>query len=58
MARLAPGGVLYFSNNFRKFELEPNLAERYAVEEITAQTIDPDFSRNGKIHRAWKIMAR
>ncbi len=22
MARLAPGGVLYFSNNFRKFELE------------------------------------
>jgi 23S rRNA (guanine2445-N2)-methyltransferase / 23S rRNA (guanine2069-N7)-methyltransferase len=58
MARLAPGGVLYFSNNFRKFELEPNLSERYAVEEITAQTIDPDFARNGKIHRAWKIMAR
>lgn len=58
MARLAPGGVLYFSNNFRKFELEANLGERYAVEEITAQTIDPDFSRNAKIHRAWKIMAR
>ena len=58
MARLAPGGVLYFSNNFRKFELEANLGERYAVEEITAQTIDPDFARNAKIHRAWKIMAR
>jgi 23S rRNA (guanine2445-N2)-methyltransferase / 23S rRNA (guanine2069-N7)-methyltransferase len=58
MARLAPGGVLYFSNNFRKFELEANLGERYAVEEITAQTIDQDFSRNAKIHRAWRIMAR
>jgi 23S rRNA (guanine2445-N2)-methyltransferase / 23S rRNA (guanine2069-N7)-methyltransferase len=58
MARLAPGGVLYFSNNFRKFQLEENLTERYAVEEITAQTIDPDFARNGKIHRAWKITAR
>ncbi|MBV4494560.1 bifunctional 23S rRNA (guanine(2069)-N(7))-methyltransferase RlmK/23S rRNA (guanine(2445)-N(2))-methyltransferase RlmL [Pseudomonas sp. SWRI12] len=58
MARLAPGGVLYFSNNFRKFQLEDNLGERYAVEEITAKTIDPDFARNGKIHRAWKIMAR
>jgi 23S rRNA (guanine2445-N2)-methyltransferase / 23S rRNA (guanine2069-N7)-methyltransferase len=58
MARLAPGGVLYFSNNFRKFELEPNLSERYAIEEITAQTIDADFSRNAKIHRAWKITAR
>jgi 23S rRNA (guanine2445-N2)-methyltransferase / 23S rRNA (guanine2069-N7)-methyltransferase len=58
MARLAPGGVLYFSNNFRKFALEENLTERYAVEEITTQTIDPDFARNGKIHRAWKITAR
>ncbi|MEN1835109.1 bifunctional 23S rRNA (guanine(2069)-N(7))-methyltransferase RlmK/23S rRNA (guanine(2445)-N(2))-methyltransferase RlmL [Pseudomonas lijiangensis] len=58
MARLAPGGVLYFSNNFRKFVLDENLAQRYAVEEITAQTIDQDFARNSKIHRAWKIMTR
>ncbi|MCF5282975.1 bifunctional 23S rRNA (guanine(2069)-N(7))-methyltransferase RlmK/23S rRNA (guanine(2445)-N(2))-methyltransferase RlmL, partial [Pseudomonas syringae] len=58
MARLAPGGVLYFSNNFRKFVLDENLSQRYAVEDITAHTIDQDFARNGKIHRAWKIMAR
>ncbi|WP_297841523.1 bifunctional 23S rRNA (guanine(2069)-N(7))-methyltransferase RlmK/23S rRNA (guanine(2445)-N(2))-methyltransferase RlmL [Pseudomonas sp.] len=58
MARLAPGGVLYFSNNFRKFQLDENLSERYAVEEITAQTVDPDFARNTKIHRAWRITAR
>lgn len=58
VARLAPGGVLYFSNNFRKFQLDQNLAERYAVEEITAQTLDPDFARNSKIHRAWRIQAR
>ncbi|MNJ48386.1 Ribosomal RNA large subunit methyltransferase K/L [compost metagenome] len=58
VARLAPGGVLYFSNNFRKFQLDEHLAERYAVEEITAQTLDPDFARNSKIHRAWRIQAR
>ncbi|MDN7142876.1 bifunctional 23S rRNA (guanine(2069)-N(7))-methyltransferase RlmK/23S rRNA (guanine(2445)-N(2))-methyltransferase RlmL [Pseudomonas sp. JQ170] len=58
VARLAPGGVLYFSNNFRKFQLDEHLAERYAVEEITAQTLDPDFARNTKIHRAWRIQAR
>ncbi|MDD0975325.1 bifunctional 23S rRNA (guanine(2069)-N(7))-methyltransferase RlmK/23S rRNA (guanine(2445)-N(2))-methyltransferase RlmL [Pseudomonas fontis] len=58
VARLAPGGVLYFSNNFRKFQLDEHLSERYAVEEITAQTLDPDFVRNTKIHRAWKIQAR
>ncbi|MDE1167679.1 MAG: bifunctional 23S rRNA (guanine(2069)-N(7))-methyltransferase RlmK/23S rRNA (guanine(2445)-N(2))-methyltransferase RlmL [Pseudomonas sp.] len=58
VARLAPGGVLYFSNNFRKFQLDEHLGERYAVEEISAKTLDPDFARNTKIHRAWKIQAR
>ena len=58
MARLAPGGALYFSNNFRKFALDEQLPARYQVEEITAQTIDPDFVRNAKIHRAWKVMAK
>ncbi|MNC51823.1 Ribosomal RNA large subunit methyltransferase K [compost metagenome] len=58
MARLARGGVLYFSNNFRKFQLDPLLEQRYAVEEISAQTLDPDFARNPKIHRAWRLTAR
>ncbi|KPA90791.1 bifunctional 23S rRNA (guanine(2069)-N(7))-methyltransferase RlmK/23S rRNA (guanine(2445)-N(2))-methyltransferase RlmL [Pseudomonas sp. RHF3.3-3] len=58
MARLAPGGVLYFSNNFRKFQLEENISARYAVEEISSQTVAPDFARNSRIHRAWKITAR
>lgn len=58
MARLARGGVLYFSNNFRKFQLDEGLAARYQVEEISAQTLDPDFARNPKIHRAWRFSAR
>ncbi|MGP0174876.1 bifunctional 23S rRNA (guanine(2069)-N(7))-methyltransferase RlmK/23S rRNA (guanine(2445)-N(2))-methyltransferase RlmL [Pseudomonas sp. NCHU5208] len=58
MARLARGGVLYFSNNFRKFQLDEGLAARYQVEEISAQTLDPDFARNPKIHRAWRFTAR
>lgn len=58
MARLARGGVLYFSNNFRKFQLDEGLAARYQVEEISAQTLDADFARNPKIHRAWRFTAR
>lgn len=58
MARLAPGGVLYFSNNFRKFQLDEGLGARYAVEEISGATLDPDFARNPKIHRAWRLSAR
>jgi 23S rRNA (guanine2445-N2)-methyltransferase / 23S rRNA (guanine2069-N7)-methyltransferase len=58
MARLAPGGVLYFSNNFRKFQLDEHLSTRYVVEEISAQTLDPDFARNNRIHRAWRLQLR
>ncbi|MBB2495841.1 bifunctional 23S rRNA (guanine(2069)-N(7))-methyltransferase RlmK/23S rRNA (guanine(2445)-N(2))-methyltransferase RlmL [Aquipseudomonas ullengensis] len=58
MSRLAPGGVLYFSNNFRKFQLDESLAARYAVEELSATTIDQDFARNPKIHRAWRLTAK
>lgn len=58
MARLAKGGVLYFSNNFRKFELDESLVARYQVEEISASTLDPDFARNAKIHRAWRFSLR
>ncbi|MDR6358015.1 23S rRNA G2069 N7-methylase RlmK/C1962 C5-methylase RlmI [Pseudomonas psychrotolerans] len=55
MAHLSRNGVLYFSNNFRKFELDEGLTQRYRVEEITASTLDPDFARNPKIHRAWRF---
>ena len=56
MARLAPGGVVYFSNNFRRFRLDPALEEKYQVEDISAQTLGKDFQRNTRIHRTWKLM--
>ncbi len=56
LARLAQGGVLYFSNNFRRFRPDAAaLAEIARVEDISAATIPPDFARNAKIHRAWKL---
>jgi 23S rRNA (guanine2445-N2)-methyltransferase / 23S rRNA (guanine2069-N7)-methyltransferase len=52
---LNPGGTLYFSTNFRRFKLdEPALTEA-SIENISAQTIPADFSRNPKIHYCWKI---
>ncbi|CAM3636916.1 bifunctional 23S rRNA (guanine(2069)-N(7))-methyltransferase RlmK/23S rRNA (guanine(2445)-N(2))-methyltransferase RlmL [Parendozoicomonas haliclonae] len=58
MGRLARDGVLYFSNNFRKFKLDEELSEKFVVEEISSQTIDQDFKRNQKIHRSWKLTHR
>jgi 23S rRNA (guanine2445-N2)-methyltransferase / 23S rRNA (guanine2069-N7)-methyltransferase len=46
---------LYFSNNYRGFELDLEIEGTYEVEEITGDTIGLDYKRNHKIHRAWKI---
>lgn len=54
--RLAREGVLYFSNNFRRFRLDESaVAEFASFEEISTQTIPPDFARNTRIHRCWRL---
>ena len=55
MQRLSRGGLLIFSTNFRKFTLDETLMSEFAVEEISAATIPPDFSRNPRIHRCWEF---
>ncbi|MFM7035913.1 MAG: bifunctional 23S rRNA (guanine(2069)-N(7))-methyltransferase RlmK/23S rRNA (guanine(2445)-N(2))-methyltransferase RlmL [Planctomycetia bacterium] len=53
---LAPGGVVYFSTNFRRFHLaDADVARRFTIREITRQTIPEDF-RNERIHRAWRLV--
>ncbi|MEE3111045.1 MAG: bifunctional 23S rRNA (guanine(2069)-N(7))-methyltransferase RlmK/23S rRNA (guanine(2445)-N(2))-methyltransferase RlmL [Pseudomonadota bacterium] len=54
-ARLAPGGTLVFSNNQRRFKLDEALSERYAVEEITTRTFDPDFQRRTNLHHVFLL---
>ena len=57
MQLLAPGGVLYFSNNLRGFTLATELAERYHVTDITHQSVPEDF-RNRKIHQCFRVIAK
>ncbi|QDW66199.1 bifunctional 23S rRNA (guanine(2069)-N(7))-methyltransferase RlmK/23S rRNA (guanine(2445)-N(2))-methyltransferase RlmL [Luteimonas granuli] len=59
VARLAPDGVLYFSNNYRRFRLDAGAVAEFAeCEDITAETIPPDFARSPRIHRAWALRPR
>ena len=51
-------GTLYFSNNRRGFQLDAALADSYAVTDISAETIDPDFARNPRIHQCWRLQHR
>ena len=52
---LSPGGTLIFSNNYRKFKLDPEVIEKYVVEDITEKTIGDDFKRDMKIHHCYLI---
>ena len=58
MARLAKDGVVYFSNNFRRFKLDEGLQRAHQIEDISAQTLDRDFQRNTRIHKTWRITHR
>ena len=54
---LTHGGVAIFSCNLRTFKPDVEKIERAGVviEDITSKTIPEDFSRNQKIHHAYKI---
>jgi 23S rRNA (cytosine1962-C5)-methyltransferase len=55
MKALKPGGVLFFSTNFRKFRIRfPEPGDQATVKEITARTIPEDF-RNKWIHACYEI---
>ncbi|WP_363796469.1 bifunctional 23S rRNA (guanine(2069)-N(7))-methyltransferase RlmK/23S rRNA (guanine(2445)-N(2))-methyltransferase RlmL [Lysobacter firmicutimachus] len=59
VARLADNGVLYFSNNFRRFRFDDEAVAQFArCEEISAATIPPDFARDARIHRCWRLEPR
>lgn len=50
-----PGGVIYFSTNFRRFKFDSEALTASTVHEISKQTV-PDEYRNRRIHRCWKIV--
>jgi len=54
-ALLAPGGLLVFSNNFRRFKLDEDAFTGLNIENISTLTLPKDFARNPKIHQCWKI---
>ncbi|GAB3337379.1 bifunctional 23S rRNA (guanine(2069)-N(7))-methyltransferase RlmK/23S rRNA (guanine(2445)-N(2))-methyltransferase RlmL [Marilutibacter aestuarii] len=59
VTHLAPDGVAYFSNNFRRFRMDEAAVAAFAdCEEISPETLPPDFARNSRIHRCWRLRRR
>lgn len=54
---LKNGGVIFFSNNKRRFKLdEEGLAEAFLVaQDLTQRSISPDFARHKGIHHLFKV---
>lgn len=52
---LAPGGILYFSTNRRRFKLDESALGDWIVEDITRLTLDEDYKRPPPAHRCWRI---
>jgi 23S rRNA (guanine2445-N2)-methyltransferase / 23S rRNA (guanine2069-N7)-methyltransferase len=57
LQHIRPGGIVFFSTNFRRFKFEPETIPAASTFEISRQTVPADF-RNRRIHRCWKIVAR
>jgi len=55
LPRMHPGGIIYFSTNYRRFKLDEAAVEMAEIREISKQTLPPDF-RNRRIHRCWRIV--
>ncbi len=55
LQRLAPGGLLIFSNNLRSFKLDSVALAELEIKDISRQTIPKDFERNSKIHQCFLI---
>lgn len=58
MKLLSSDGLLIFSNNQRRFQLDADLMARYEVKNVTSQSIPPDFARNQKIHQCFEFRHR
>lgn len=56
--RLADGGMILFSNNFRRFQLDTEALAAFDIRDISASTIPFDFERNARIHRTWELRRR
>ncbi|PIE24239.1 MAG: bifunctional 23S rRNA (guanine(2069)-N(7))-methyltransferase RlmK/23S rRNA (guanine(2445)-N(2))-methyltransferase RlmL [Neptuniibacter caesariensis] len=55
MRLLRQEGVLYFSNNYRRFKINRDALADFQIDDITKDTLDPDFKRNEKIHCCFRI---
>lgn len=55
MRHLSPDGVLFFSTHRHNFKMDFGNLSQYSINDVTAKTLDKDFSRTMNFHYCWEI---
>jgi 23S rRNA (guanine2445-N2)-methyltransferase / 23S rRNA (guanine2069-N7)-methyltransferase len=55
MARLTKNGLLIFSNNLRKFDMDESALKQFDISNVSAKSVPNDYSRRVNIHHCFEI---
>ncbi|MAS24846.1 MAG: bifunctional 23S rRNA (guanine(2069)-N(7))-methyltransferase RlmK/23S rRNA (guanine(2445)-N(2))-methyltransferase RlmL [Oceanospirillaceae bacterium] len=55
MACLNPGGLLIFSTNLRRFEMDIDALNEFTIKDVSSKSVPFDFSRRQNIHHCFHI---
>ena len=58
MQLLSKSGVLFFSNNYRRFKIDRHIIDIFDCKSINDKCLSRDFKRNKNIHHCFKIQHR
>ena len=57
-SRLNKNGIIFFSNNYRRFKMKYEELTEFVIENISSGTVPYDFNRSKHIHNGWKLEMR
>jgi 23S rRNA (guanine2445-N2)-methyltransferase / 23S rRNA (guanine2069-N7)-methyltransferase len=55
MARLTKHGLLIFSNNLRKFDMDESALKGFTIDNVSSKSVPNDYSRRSNIHHCFEI---
>jgi 23S rRNA (guanine2445-N2)-methyltransferase / 23S rRNA (guanine2069-N7)-methyltransferase len=55
MARLTKHGLLIFSTNLRKFDIDESALKKFTISNVSSKSVPNDFSRRANIHHCFEI---
>jgi 23S rRNA (guanine2445-N2)-methyltransferase / 23S rRNA (guanine2069-N7)-methyltransferase len=55
---LEPAGAIVFSTNYQRFRLDGDALAGFSIDDVTRETIPPDFARSPRVHQCFVLRPR